>query len=233
MSTGNQTFRLAHNGTIFLDEIGEIPLTLQSRLLRVLQEKEIIRVGGDKVLPINVRIISATNINLDKKVENREFREDLFYRLNVFSINIPPLRERKEDIEILVKNILERKYTINETDEIMIQNIMPKLKAYDWPGNVRQLNNVIERISILFNSNLTNSFREKILEEIVGFSEVQTGDTIALNVSVRDGLKSAVNEAEKIIIETMLKKYNNDINEVQKLLNIGRTTLWRKIKDDV
>jgi transcriptional regulator with GAF, ATPase, and Fis domain len=139
-------FELANSGTIFLDEIGDLPLSLQTKLLRVLQEGEFERLGDPKTMKVDVRIITATNRNLEKEIENRTFREDLFYRLNVFPIKIPPLRDRKEDIPLLVKHFLTKYSTkAGKKVEIVTQDVMEKLQAYAWPGNIRELENIIER----------------------------------------------------------------------------------------
>ncbi|MDX1699041.1 MAG: sigma 54-interacting transcriptional regulator, partial [Melioribacteraceae bacterium] len=145
-------FELAHGGTIFLDEIGDLPLNLQTKLLRVLQEGEIDRVGGTKSINVDVRVIAATNRILERAIERKEFREDLFYRLNVFPINIPPLRNRKEDIPPLVKYFME-KYNVKagKNVELVSKNVMDILIDYTWPGNIRELENIIERAIILSN----------------------------------------------------------------------------------
>ncbi|UCE05188.1 MAG: sigma 54-interacting transcriptional regulator, partial [bacterium] len=143
-------FELADSGTIFLDEIGDIPLELQAKLLRVLQEGEFERLGNPKTIKVDVRVITATNRDLEKEIENGSFREDLYYRLNVFPINIPPLRERKEDIPLLVNYFL-KKYTtkIGKRIDTITQNVIDTLQSYHWPGNVRELENVIERSVII------------------------------------------------------------------------------------
>ncbi|HHY90608.1 MAG TPA: sigma 54-interacting transcriptional regulator, partial [Clostridiales bacterium] len=141
-------FELANGGTIFLDEIGNMPMEMQVKLLRVLQEEKIIRVGGNQPIPIDVRIIAATNANLEEEVKRGNFREDLFYRLNVFYIRVPPLRERKEDIPILVQTFL-KKNSSGKNDLKIDKRAMKILETYDWPGNIRELNNVIERAVIM------------------------------------------------------------------------------------
>ncbi|MCX8111102.1 MAG: sigma-54 dependent transcriptional regulator, partial [Syntrophorhabdaceae bacterium] len=145
-------FEMAHNGTIFLDEISELPLNAQVRLLRVLQEKEFERVGGTVSLKIDVRVISATNRNLEELVKKGLFREDLFFRLNVFPIYIPPLRERKGDIPALVQHFIMKKFREMALPEIPVldKGALDTLMSYDWPGNVRELENVVERAIILF-----------------------------------------------------------------------------------
>ncbi|HWP49830.1 MAG TPA: sigma-54 dependent transcriptional regulator [Candidatus Limnocylindrales bacterium] len=141
-------FEAAHTGTLFLDEIGEMSPSLQSKLLRVLQEKEIIRIGGTQVIPIDVRVIAATNVDLAELVKKGQFREDLYYRLNVINMVIPPLRERKEDIPLLVKHFLNKLDPQQRIRKIS-PDVLEALKAYSWPGNVRELENVIERMVLL------------------------------------------------------------------------------------
>ncbi|MGI6424651.1 MAG: sigma-54 interaction domain-containing protein [Tepidanaerobacteraceae bacterium] len=143
-------FELAHDGTIFLDEIGELPLKLQARLLRVLQEKAVIRVGGDRVIPINVRIIAATHRNLEASVKNGTFRQDLYYRLNVLRLSLPPLRERKDDIPLLIDRLLEK--ICNKTAKkppLLSDAVLKIFCSYHWPGNVRELQNILERLVVL------------------------------------------------------------------------------------
>jgi transcriptional regulator with PAS, ATPase and Fis domain len=127
-------FEQAHGGTIFLDEIGDTPLNVQSRLLRVLQEKEVMRVSGSKIVPVNVRVIAATNKNLNEAIANNKFREDLYYRINTLAIKIPPLRDRKEDLIYIINKYLKSKYKIEKR---MSQDVIDCILAYDWPGNIR------------------------------------------------------------------------------------------------
>ncbi|MBS1599457.1 MAG: sigma 54-interacting transcriptional regulator [Bacteroidetes bacterium] len=143
-------FELADGGTIFLDEIGELPIELQAKLLRVLQEGEFERLGNPKTMRVNVRVIAATNRNLEHAIEKKEFREDLFYRLNVFPVVCPPLRERKEDIPLLVKHFCQKhEAKVGKKITNIPQKVMDALMAYDWPGNIRELENIIERALIL------------------------------------------------------------------------------------
>jgi transcriptional regulator with GAF, ATPase, and Fis domain len=143
-------FELADGGTIFLDEIGELPVELQAKLLRVLQEGEFERLGSPKTMKVDVRVIAATNRNLELAIEKREFREDLYYRLNVFPIICPPLRDRKEDIPFLVKHFCQ-KYEVRMGKKVTTipSKVMDALTAYNWPGNIRELENIIERAIIL------------------------------------------------------------------------------------
>jgi transcriptional regulator with PAS, ATPase and Fis domain len=140
-------FEQANMGTIFLDEIGDMPLTLQARLLRVLQERQVMRIGSDRLINVDIRIIAATNKNLIKMIEKGQFREDLFYRINVLPINIPPVRERKEDIIPLIKCYMERKKDIKLSDEVV-----EVLMNYSWPGNIREIQNVASYINIMSNN---------------------------------------------------------------------------------
>ncbi len=143
-------FELANKGTIFLDEIGDIPLETQSKLLRVLQEREFERLGGTKIIKVDVRVIAATNQNLDEKMKQKLFREDLYYRLNVFPIQIPPLRERKDDIPLLAQHFLSiYAGEMNKTVKLISDDVMKRLLDYSWPGNVRELQNLIERAVVL------------------------------------------------------------------------------------
>ena len=143
-------FELANGGTIFLDEIGDMPYEVQVRLLRVLQEKSVTRIGGKKSIPLNVRVIAATNVNLEEAIENHVFRSDLYYRLNVFSLHIPPLRERGNDIFLLTDHFLQ-KYQNPKSEPItkISEEVRTIFAAYTWPGNIRELENVIERCCIL------------------------------------------------------------------------------------
>lgn len=222
-------FELAHNGTIFLDEIGEIPPSLQARLLRVLQEKEIMRVGGDKIVPVDIRIISATNKNLEKKVAQGEFRDDLYYRLNVFNLKIPPLRERTEDIPLLAKIFLAKSGATINLDGAN-QALKHMLFSYEWPGNIRELQNVMERLALLANRPEGELHWEKMLHKVM-LTPGGSDTAIAVRVDVGKGLKQAMEKVEKTIIEKMLEKYDQNQEIVAKKLGIGRTTLWRKNRD--
>jgi len=145
-------FELAHQGTLFLDEIGEIPLELQSKLLRALQEQELERLGGNRTIKVDVRIIAATNRNLKAMVEENRFRADLYYRLNVFPLNVPPLRERREDIPLLARYFLQKHaQRMDRKIETIPTHVFEALTNYHWPGNIRELQNVIERSVVLSN----------------------------------------------------------------------------------
>lgn len=221
-------FELANGGTLFLDEIGDMNPNLQSKLLRVLQERQIERIGGIKAIPVDLRIISATHQDLKKAVQKKKFREDLYYRLNVIPIHIPPLRERRSDIPLLVHHFIEhfsktkKKKVTGITDEAMRH-----LMEYDWPGNVRELENMIERLVILSN-------HEKIdlsdLPERV-FPTLSKEGGIPLSIPEEGlSLETAVNEFEKQLILQALNKSGWVKNKAAQLLNVNRTTLIEKIK---
>lgn len=215
-------FEQANNGTILLDEIGEIPFNLQAKLLRVLQEKEIKRVGGTNTIKIDVRVIAATNQKLEEEVRKGNFREDLFYRLNVIPITIPPLRERKEDISYLANNFLEKFNKLyNKNKELDIEAI-EILESYSWPGNVRELENAIERLLVIGdNKYITKNNIISILgkEKFEDINEVK----------IKSTLKEIVDDFEKDIIEKTLKECGNTYKAAE-VLGITQSTVVRKAK---
>ena len=214
-------FELADGGTIFLDEIGELPVELQSKLLRILQEGEFERLGNPKTMKVNVRVIAATNRQLEAAITKKEFREDLYYRLNVFPINCPPLRERKEDIPILVKHFLKkhegkmvRKISNVET------KVIDALMEYDWPGNIRELENLIERAMILCLGNT-----------------LEAGDWLpkstASNANGEQKTLLKLEEVEKEHIIGTLRKMNWKVsgdNGAARILGLNPTTLEARMK---
>lgn len=213
-------FELAHNGTIFLDEISEMPLTLQGRFLRVLQERKVMRLGSNQIIPIDVRIISATNKRIRDLVTKNKFREDLFYRLNVLTLVIPPLRERKEDIYELIKEFCI-KYSIDKNVEITNDAII-SLQKYSWPGNVRQLQNFIEKISIINTSNIIDS---KLIRNMI--EKYEPDCEVKNDLKGIDIQSPAITKEE---IEEALRLSNGKRIEAAHLLGIHRTTLWRLMK---
>lgn len=215
-------FELAHNGTLFLDEIGELSLELQVKLLRALQEKEIERVGGKGVIKVNVRILAATNRNLAKEVENGNFRSDLFYRLNVFPITVPPLRERKEDIIALALHFIRRfaKKTGKDVKELT-KSVSKTLLDYPWPGNIRELEHLMERSVLLSKSNI---IKEVHLPKVTQLEN---------EVSTKDGKIRTIFENERDHILSTLKLCRGKISGkggAAELLGIPATTLNSKIK---
>lgn len=220
-------FELAHNGTIFLDEIGELPLKLQARLLRVLQEKAVIRVGGDTVIPINVRIIAATHRNLEESIENGTFRQDLYYRLNVLRLSLPPLRERKEDIPLLIDRLLEKicKRTA-KARPVITDEVIKVFYSYNWPGNVRELQNILERLVVLKAS--SKVYPEDINEIIrIPDEKFNNKDLDGPVIELRGSLK----DMELAIIRKTLELTGYDKEETSKKLGISQTTLWRRLRE--
>lgn len=216
-------FEQAIGGTIFLDEIGDMPLEMQAKILRVLESKEFERIGGSKKIAFDVRVIAATNENLEEAIKKGKFREDLYYRLNVISIDIPPLRERKEDIELLANHILH--VLINEMElgeKEIARETMKILKKYDWPGNVRELRNVLERAVNLSTGKLI--LPEHLPERVLHGSSHISGslDDIA-------PLKDVVENAEKEAIQRALILTNGNKSLAAKKLGIHRTALYKKI----
>lgn len=207
-------FELAHGGTLFLDEIGDISPKMQLALLRVLEEREFTRVGGTKPIKVDVRIIAATNRNLQKAVEEGRFRDDLYYRLNVITIQIPPLRERKEDIPLLVEHFIE-KFNIQMGKRVkgISQEAMRLLMEYDWPGNVRELENVIERAMVITKG------------------ELITPEDLFLPTSGKAEENPLSLEAvEKAHILKVLNETGWNIHRSAQILGIDRTTLYHKIR---
>ncbi len=220
-------FELAHNGTLFLDEIGEISKSVQTRLLRVLQEKEIMRVGGNGIIPINVRILSATNRNLKMMSQEGEFRGDLYYRLNVLRLSLPPLRNRMGDVPLLAKQFV-RHY---EGDEERLERIMPIMMAYTWPGNIRELQNVMERYSVLSKFQGLGDGNEDEIRDMLGITRQHgSGNTLQVEVALDGELGDMVEQVEYEIVNHYLEQYGNNQELAARALGIGRTTFWRKCK---
>ncbi|AVX29937.1 sigma-54 dependent transcriptional regulator [Carboxydocella sp. ULO1] len=215
-------FELANNGSIFLDEIGEISLPIQAKLLRVLQEKEIQRVGGTESIKIDVRIIAATNKNLERMIKEGSFREDLYFRLNVIPIFLPPLRERKEDIPQLVQYFLN-KYSIEFNKKIkgISNDALRILQNYDWPGNIRELENVCERAVIMTQSNI-------ILPEHL---PINLTDFEIENDFKHLPLKEIIADIEKKIILKVLEETNWNRTLAAKKLGLNRRSLYAKMKE--
>ena len=214
-------FELADGGTLFLDEIGEIDSQTQVKLLRVLQERQFERVGGEKTMTVDVRVICATNRNLAEEVEKGTFREDLYYRLNVVHIEVPPLRERKEDIELLAASFLD---TFNSEDKRKIEGFTPAARkamfSYSWPGNVRELRNAVEAAVVLC--------RSKVIDVDDLPQQVRSSDS---EKSVTFTLPVTMDEAEKaLILETISYAHGNKTKAAE-LLGIGRKTITRKMAE--
>lgn len=222
-------FEVANKGTIFLDEIGDLPLYLQGKILRVLQERELERLGGNKVIPLDIRVISATNHDLSKMVAEGLFREDLYYRINVTSVTVPPLRKRRDDIDLLCDHFLSILSDKYNRDARLSYNVLSKLKEYKWPGNVRELRNVIEHSYIMSRGNVIK------MEDIPEYIENQNMDSI-MNMVLSDTangsyrLDDIISTIEKkIIIEALtITKFSK--TRAIKMLGISRGTFYKKIK---
>jgi len=214
---------IAQGGTIFLDEIGELPIDLQAKLLRAIQEKEIRPVGSTRRIPIDVRILAATNRDLEHAVSQGTFRKDLYFRLNVLSVKIPPLRERRQDIPLLVGHFLDRLSREAGMERMLTDDAMKALLAYDWPGNVRELENCLERSCAMTTAPLMQL--RDLPTYIHGMPAEQPG-------SVRVQRKiMPMAELEKQTIMSALAQLNGDKLLAARLLGIGKTTLYRKLKE--
>jgi two-component system NtrC family response regulator len=220
-------FEMAHEGTIFLDEIGELSADLQVKLLRVLQERKIERVGGAETLDVDIRVLAATNKNLEEAVAAGEFREDLFYRLNVVRLDMPPLRERREDIPILAAHFLERYAAENAKP---FKGFSPEavdyLTAYEWPGNVRQLQNVIERCVVLASGDLIGV--EDLPLEIKD-EESQYKSAVDL-LPVRINLNETLEKIELALVRRALARSNFVQVKAAEMLGLSKSLLQYKLK---
>lgn len=249
-------FEVAHRGTIFLDEIGEISPGLQARLLRVLQEKEILRVGGTRVIPVDVRVISSTNKNLWQMVQEGRFRDDLYYRLNVLTLSVPPLRERLEDIPALVASFLAKRPEANPRllEEARLSSICRVLCKYNWPGNVRELENIIDRLIVVLGGQAPSPVElEACVEDLLatawaersrstGASCASAPDAGPANSSaprgehLEDGDKTdeqLAGKLERFRLEKLMEaldKAGGNKTEAARMLGISRTTLWRQLR---
>ncbi len=220
-------FELAHKGTLLLDEIGDMPLNLQPKLLRVLQDSKVMRIGCKGYTDIDVRIIASTNCNLEEKVRNKEFREDLYYRLNVIPISIPPLRERTEDIELLARFFIHKfANKLNKTVEDIDKGALLLIKNYLWSGNVRELENVIE-----YAVNMTE--KSYIDIECLPYKLKNSKVKINENDALHSDILYTIEQLERNEIKKAIKIYglsNNSVQIICKELGISRATFYRKIK---
>ena len=202
---------LANKGTLFLDEIGDMPLSVQAKLLRFVETKRFRRVGGLKDVEVDVRIISATNKNLERLISEGKFREDLYYRINIVELEIPPLRERREDIPLLVEFFLKK------FGKKISEKALNELINYSWEGNVRELKNIIERAAILSNS--------EYIDEAICLKKK--------NVSCIESMMSklpSLEELELMYLEFLYKKFNGDVDAIAGILGCSRRTVFRKLK---
>jgi two-component system NtrC family response regulator len=215
-------FEQADGGTLFLDEIGELDPAMQAKLLRAIQEKAFERIGGTITIRVDVRIIAATNKNIQLAIQKGSFREDLYYRLNVVHLEIPPLRERKEDIPQLVEQFISKYNRKNKRISVSPRTV-EALLSYDWPGNIRELENCIERALIVCDGN-------EILPEHLPFSEVLTGGKYGSCIVYFPDEGIDLEKTEKELITLALKKSNNNQTKAARLLNITRSALIYRMK---
>ena len=216
---------IAEGGTVFLDEVGELPVDLQSKLLRAIQEKEIRPVGSTRRIPINVRILAATNRDLEQAVTGGAFRRDLYFRLNVLSLRIPPLRERREDIPVLIAHFMERASRASGQEKVLSDEALKVMLAYDWPGNVRELENCLERTCAFTSGPLIHVAD---LPPAIGRTAI-----VAPSNGNGNGHNKIVPmaELERLTILSAIAELNGDKLQAARLLGIGKTTLYRKLKD--
>ena len=214
---------IAEGGTVFLDEVGELPVDLQAKMLRALQEKEIRPVGSTKRVPINVRILAATNRDLEQSVAQGSFRKDLFFRLNVLSLRIPPLRERRQDIPLLATSIMERLSQNSGRGHELSDDAMKALLAYDWPGNVRELENCLERCCAMTSGPVIHTV--DLPSSITGAPQHLT------TAAATESRILPMVEIERNAIMSAITQLNGDKLTAAKLLGIGKTTLYRKLKE--
>jgi two-component system, NtrC family, response regulator AtoC len=226
---------LADTGTLFLDEIGDLSLILQAKLLRVLEYKELRRLGDEDIRTVDIRIIAATNQDINEQIKVKKFREDLFYRLNVININIPPLRERKEDIPLLLRFYLERYNKINNRN---ILGIEAKAKAvlmfYDYPGNVRELDNIIQHAFAMSQTDQINLDDLPVhLRNLNPYYRLEAyeGDKSKLKIKAVEHPDLLLSEVEKMTILKAFDRFGKNHTEVAQVLGISRSTLWRKMKE--
>lgn len=222
-------FELAHQGTLFLDEIGELPLQMQVKLLRVIQEKELERVGDGRHIPIDVRIIAATNRHLKKMVDEGEFREDLYYRLNVFQLRLPALRERKEDVAPIVKNLLG--ILAKELDKpglTLTADTLSVLENYQWPGNIRELRNVLERTVGIMDGNIIRPINlPGYLKNIPAVKSAEPAQTEIKELSYKD----AIRNLERDLILKALELSRGKKTKAAEVLGIARSLLYKKMDE--
>jgi len=224
-------FELANGGTIFLDEISEVPHYLQVKLLRVLQEKELERIGGNEIINLDIRVIAATNKNLEEQIKENMFRQDLFYRLNVLNLYVPSLRERKTDISLLIEHFSTMLYQTTGIRKRFPTDVMNLLTHYPWTGNVRELKNIVERIAVISQEDIVSiaDIPEYIIES-VGEIPIDTISNLEYDSSNMD-LKKMLSNVEKQIITEALEKNNFNKVMTANALSIPRMTLYRKIKE--
>lgn len=219
-------FELADGGTIFLDEIGDIPLITQVKLLRVLQEKNFERVGGTETIKTDIRIITATNKNLTKLIQRGSFREDLYYRINVFPIQIPPLRERRNDIPLLAEDFIKQcNKRLNKNIEKVEEDVLQKMMEYQWPGNVRELENAIERAVLVNKDNIIKDMK------FIPSMPLQEPKTVEEAEDYKEFYSKVLSPIEKQYFIKMIDKYKGNIDTVISKMGISKRTFYNRIQE--
>lgn len=223
-------FEIAHNGTLFLDEIGELPLSMQAKLLRVLQEKNVRRVGASTSVPVDVRIISATNVNLIEGVRSKEFRMDLYYRIAVLNLFLPDLNKRKEDIGLLLRNYTNKNYKgLSPIIDKYFDSLVSILESHSWEGNVREFENTIERLFAYIGSD--NEIEENLIIEYLEESIKENEYLLYETQSINETFQQTMKEIEVLKIKEILEQTNGNKKEAADILGISRSTLWRKMNE--
>ena len=218
-------FDLAHEGTLFLDEVADMSLKAQAKILRILQEKKFERVGGNNLIPTDVRVLAATNKDLEQEMEAGRFRQDLYYRLNVIPLRVPPLRERKEDIPVLVNWFL-KEFTLKERveEKTIADDALAALMEHDWPGNVRELKNIIERLVIMIPRDMISA------KEIPPLAENHQTPDLTVPWLASGSFRTAKTDFEKKYIIKKLQEFDGNISKTAEAIGIERSNLHRKIK---
>jgi len=222
-------FELAHGGTIFLDEIGDMCMSTQARLLRVLEQREVMPLGGKRIIPVDVRVIAATHRNLKKLVNDGTFRADLYYRLNVLNITIPPLRERFCDVSLLASYFLQvYGADLKEAPKTFTDEALEVLEGYTWPGNVRELRNICERLAVAVDAD--KIARHDVLRLLKPCAEAEKPSipTNSVTVSIEGGLR----QMEEEIMRQVLQRVGGDKTQASRLLGVSRSTIWRRLSDN-
>lgn len=228
-------FELAHTGTIFLDEIGDMPLSLQTRLLRVLQEQEVLRLGSTEPTPINVRIIAATHRDLARRMTDGDFREDLYYRINILRLHAPPLRERPEDIPELARHLVKDvavRLGLAIDGRSLLDALLPAMAAYHWPGNVRELENIVERAAVSLSAAPAHTAPEKQLRQALPelFATVSPTTRPASSAQPPGGLKAHLRDVAREQARKTLAETGGNHDDAARILGISRSTLWRRLR---
>ncbi len=222
---------MAHGGTIFLDEIGDLPLQMQAKLLRVLQENQIEKIGNPETIDIDVRVIAATNHNLLDSIKNQQFRSDLYYRLNVLNLNVPPLRDRKEDIPLLIEHFRSLFFQKTGIYKDISDDVFQILESYCWPGNVRELKNIVFRLLVIAEGDTVT--KDLVPEEII--SEIMSGMTNQVAVDEIEKpdvtLNHILKDIEAKVIHDTLLICGQNKSKAADMLGIQRMTLYRKLKE--